>query len=311
MSQCPNSINDNSLTDYCIEPDNNSDSNNEESSNRKVDIGDTDPASETDQGPDIPPIEAIVNQNTKPTSNPPRVVSSSTKWQKNGIFELAKPIDMKLGDLMVLVVSRSDDYNPIARNGWNTVASCFKEDNADKYCALHTECTQRDGDYCLRFQGNRKGWDLASTVFTKPVEQNDLDSWSLKVDLKTRSESGSGRPGWSILAIVRDADLVNPVRGFASTSCDTVRQSIFPSVPGAKKDDLLLLHMAYDDAADEVLFQPPQGMQWAGYVKGTDETGVMYQQTLAQDGDTGPRTTLGDGWRGLCKDANISLVIRK
>ena len=290
MADCPNSVNDGSRTDYCVNPSfassgGSSNTRSEVVANNGIDLG---------------------SANSR--GNRPRVVSSATKWQYRGEFDVAKPTDMQIGDLLMLIINRSDDYLQVKMSGWNTVASCLKDDNADRTCAIHSECVDFDGDYCKTFRGGRNGHDLASVVFTRPVTQNDINNWVLQI--RMRNKPNQNHPGWAMLAVIRDAHLSNPVRNFSTTSCDGVRQTIFPSVSGSQAGDLLLLSMAYDDKASQEQFQPPDGMEWAAYVYGEDETGVLYQQTLSSGGPTQPRRTRGDGWRGLCKDASISMVIR-
>jgi len=120
-----------------------------------------------------------------------------------------------------------------------------------------------------------------------------------------------GRPAWAILTAVKNADITdeNPVRSVATASCDSSDSSKFPSVYG-KTNDLLLLSMVFDDYASVSDFQAPSGTNMEGYISGYDEAGFLYSKELTREGETGIRTTKGDG-SDKCKDALISLVVRR
>ena len=126
-------------------------------------------------------------------------------------------------------------------------------------------------------------------------------------------EGLKGNPAWAILVAVNNANInvQNPVRSIATVSCDKSVRGHFPSVFG-KKRDVLLLSMAFDDAAGLDDFKAPTGTRLEAFVEDSDEAGFLYSKELSKDGQTGIRVTRGKGRDpGRCKDALISLIVRR
>ena len=68
--------------------------------------------------------------------------------------------------------------------------------------------------------------------------------------------------------------------------------------------------MVFDDYASVSELQPPSGTHMESYISGDDEAEFLYSEELTREGETGIRTTKGDG-SDKCKDALISLVVRR
>ncbi|NVJ60249.1 MAG: DUF5011 domain-containing protein [Gammaproteobacteria bacterium] len=229
----------------------------------------------------------------------PQPVGSTANYSSNDRLNISAPSERENGDLLMLFLSRTDDLLPTRLSGWDTAAACFKTTNGQNECHEVPDCTDRDGDYCLRFDGGN-GRDLATVVFTKPVTSGDNSSYSFNL-------RGS-KPSWAIMTAVRGADLSNPIRDVATESNDGSADSLFPSVYG-ETNDLLLLSMAFDDTAQRDDFQAPDGMTLVDWTRGSDEAGFLYSERLSSNGQTGSRKTRGPGGPNA-KDALISLTVR-
>jgi len=230
-----------------------------------------------------------------------------------------RPHQSRAGDLLVLVLHRTDDVLPLVVPGWERAAECYKQDNGFD-CATATDCDTwfSDGRFCRSFGDKGGGRDLAQVVLYRFVAYNE--PWSYEFDL---NRDTSGHPGWAILAAIRGADLSNPIRDWSHRGCDRTTASEFPSVYG-ETGDLVLLSQSFDDPASADAFLAPIGTELLGYVTGerdyvsaydhntplhNDETGFLFGGTLDRTGHTGPMRTEGPGGP-KCKDALVSLTIR-
>lgn len=254
--------------------------------------------------------QSVWATNTGGTTPPPPVTGSishigtTSVWDSNGQgVSLAKPSNTKAGDLMVLVLHRTDSTLPFAVSGWTRRAECYKEDNGYQ-CLNVSDCTTISGDYCTRFQSKYRGLDLAQVVFTRTASSSEPTSYSFNMT----KDGYVAHPGWAILTTLRGANTSSPVRAWANKGCDNDNDSLFPSVDG-RKGDMLLLSQSFDDFVSKSTFTAPNGMTTFGYVGNSDETGFLYGGILTADGATGVRRTNGPGASG-CKDALVSITIK-
>jgi hypothetical protein len=208
-----------------------------------------------------------------------------------------------VGDLLVLILHRTDDVLPLNVRGWNRAAACFKHDNGYD-CVDASDCTDwYDSSFCRRFGGSNTGRDLAQTVLYKAVGASEPSTYRFNLN-----RDSSGHPGWAILTALRGANTSNPVRDWAHKGCDGSADSVFPSVRG-QAGDMLLLSQSFDDTVSQSKFGAPSGMQTFGYVSRSDEAGYLFGAVLRSTGATGSRKTSGDG-ASSCKDGLVSLAIR-
>lgn len=230
-------------------------------------------------------------------------IGTTQIWDADGQgVKIAKPANTKAGDLMVLVLHRTDDMLPYSVNGWTRRAECYKEDNGYQ-CLNIADCSSSSGGFCTRFQSKYNGRDLAQVVFTRTASSTEPSSYSFNLN-----QDSSGHPGWAILTTLRGANTSSPVRATANKGCDNDKDSMFPSVDG-RKGDMLLLSQSFDDAIGRDKFGAPNGMSTFGYVSNSDEAGFLFGGILTQDGPTGVRRTNGDG-ASECKDALVSITIK-
>jgi hypothetical protein len=229
-------------------------------------------------------------------------IGTTQVWDSDGQrVTIAQPDNTAVGDLLVLVLHRTDDLLPYDVNDWTRRAECYKEDNGYQ-CLNIADCSAKSGKFCIRFQNKYSGRDLAQVVFTRTAT-------SLKQTyLFNMNQDTSGNPGWAILTALRGADTNSPVRSWANRGCDNDADSLFPSVPG-RNGDMLLLSQSFDDAVSKSTFTAPDGMTTFGYVGRSDESGFMFAGSLTQDGPTGIRHTNGPG-ASSCKDALVSMTIK-
>ncbi len=230
-------------------------------------------------------------------------IGTTQVWDSDGQgLNISKPSNAQAGDLLVLVLHRTDDVMPYAVSGWTRRAECFKEDNGYQ-CLNVSDCSSSSGGFCTRFQNKYNGRDLAQVVFTKTAGSSEPSSYSFNMN-----QDSSGHPGWAILTALRGASTTSPVRAWANKGCDNDVDSLFPSVDG-RKGDMLLLSQSFDDKVAKDLFGAPSGMSTFGYVANSDESGFLYGGLLSADGATGVRRTSGSG-ASSCKDALVSLTIK-
>lgn len=240
-----------------------------------------------------------------PTPTPASIthVGTTQVWDGDGQgLRIARPSSARAGDLLVLVLHRTDDVMPYAVSGWTRRAECFKEDNGYQ-CLNVSDCSTSSGGFCTRFQSKYNGRDLAQVVFTKTAGSSEPSSYSFNMN-----QDSSGHPGWAILTALRGANTSSPVRAWANKGCDNDNDSLFPSVDG-RKGDMLLLSQSFDDKVAQSLFGAPSGMSTFGYIANSDESGFLFGGILSADGATGVRRTTGSGASG-CKDALVSLTIK-
>ena len=175
---------------------------------------------------------------------------STSTYDKKGIINITRPALSQKDDLLFLFLSRTDDGLPVKLDGWKPVASCLKKKNSVRNCATIDECDEifMWNDYCY------SGADLGTVVFYRKVTDYEPSFYYMNIT------ANYGRPAWATLSAVKNADIVseNPIRSVSTMSCDKTNYSSFPSAYG-KKDDLLLLSLAYDDKAVEQNFIPPNG----------------------------------------------------
>jgi hypothetical protein len=93
------------------------------------------------------------------------------------------------------------------------------------------------------------GSDLGTIVFYRTVLMNDPTSWTITLDQSTRRI-------WTIVTSISNVNQTNPIRSAASTSCDDVNESSFPSV--GKPHDVLL-SQSFDDTVSHNDFVEPSG----------------------------------------------------
>jgi hypothetical protein len=230
-------------------------------------------------------------------------VGTTQVWDGDGQgVRVARPSNVSAGDLLVLVLHRTDDMLPYAVSGWTRRAECYKEDNGYQ-CLNVSDCTTSSGGFCTRFQSKYRGRDLAQVVFTRTAGSSEPSSYSFNMN-----QDSSGHPGWAILTALRGANTSSPVRAWANKGCDNDVDSLFPSVDG-RKGDMLLLSQSFDDAVAKDKFGAPNGMSTFGYVSNSDEAGFLFGGILSVDGATGVRRTNGSGASG-CKDALVSLTVK-
>lgn len=230
-------------------------------------------------------------------------VGTSQVWDSDGqSVKIAKPANTQAGDLLVLILHRTDDMLPHALNGWARRAECYKENNGYQ-CQTIANCTTTSGNFCTRFESKYTGRDLAQAVFTRTAGSSEPSSYSFNLN-----QDNTGHPGWAILTTLRGANTSAPVRAWAHKGCDGDIDSLFPSVEG-RKGDMLLLSQSFDDKVSKDTFGAPSGMSTLGYIANSDESGFLYGSILTADGPTGIRRTSGSG-ASDCKDALVSLAIK-
>ncbi len=240
------------------------------------------------------------SDNVSEPSDEIRHMGSTADYDSGGDVRLSVTSDTREGDLLMLFLSRTDDLLPIRLDGWTAGASCFKTTNGQNECHVISDCTSRDGDYCRRFDGDKRGRDLATVVFYRTVGSNDSRTYS--IDMR------GSNPGWGILTTLRGATNNDPIRDVATESDDGNSDSLFPSVYG-RDGDMLLLSMAFDDTTDRDDFRAPSGMEMFKWIAGSDEAGYVYGERLRSNGETGSRKTHGPGGPNA-KDALISITVR-
>ena len=214
-----------------------------------------------------------------------------------------RPAASAEGDVLILVLHRTDDDLPLFVDGWTRVAECFKGDNAHD-CGTEATCTawHDDASFCADFGPSGNGHDLAQSVFYRVVGAGEPSGYTFDMNL-----DGSGPPGWAILIALRGAATTDPVRDWAGVGCDGDANSVFPSVYG-ETGDMVLLSQSFDDAIAAENFTAPPGTELLGYVSESDEAGFLFGGVLSATGETGPLETGGPGGPG-CKDALVSLTV--
>jgi cytochrome c peroxidase len=249
-------------------------------------------------GNSAPTVQRTVNV-TGSGSSEVTHIGSTADYDRNDKINISAPSNAAAGDLLLLFLSRTDDLLPIRLDGWTAGASCFKTTNGQSDCHEIRHCTNRDGDYCLNFDGGN-GRDLATVVFYKTLSANENRNYSF--DLR------GSKASWAIMSAVRGANNNDPIRNVATESNDNNPDSLFPSVNG-NAGDLLLMSMAFDDTTKQDDFRAPSGMEMHKWIAGEDEAGYVYGQKLTQTGATGSKKTQGNGGSNA-KDALISLTIK-
>jgi hypothetical protein len=250
-------------------------------------------ASEPDEQPDEP----------SGTDGKITHVGTNSVWDGDGQnIRIARPSGSKAGDLLVLILHRTDDDLPLYVNGWTRVAECYKGDNGYA-CSTEATCKSwHNDDFCGDF-GGHGGHDLAQSIFYRKASSSEPSSYTFNLN-----RDSSGHPGWIILSALRGAATSNPVRDWAHMGCDGSSRSVFPSVYGVA-GDMVLLSQSFDDKVAQSKFGAPSGTKTFGYVSNSDEAGFLFGGTLNKTGETGKMTTTGDG-ASSCKDALVSLTIK-
>ncbi len=253
-----------------------------------------------------PNLDSMEVSNTATPGGISQVGTSSVYDFDGQGLSIARPSGVANGDLLVLILHRTDDFLPLKVDGWTRAAECFKVDNGYQ-CGAAANCTSwtSNGKFC-----NSLGRDLAQSIFYKTAS-NEPSNY--RFDL---NQDSSGHPGWAILTALRGAATSNPVRAWANKGCDNSGASVFPSVYG-QAGDMVLLSQSFDDNVSRSTFLPPDGTTLFGFINGDsgpapDETGYLFGKRLTSTGDTGTMTTHGPGGPGgqSCKDALVSLTIK-
>jgi hypothetical protein len=145
---------------------------------------------------------------------------------------------------------------PIRLAGWKRGASCYKKNNEQPSCFLARDCIDisTSGTNCNKLEIKSSGYvgsgsDLGTIVFYRTVLMNDPTSWTITLDQSTRRI-------WTIVTSISNVNQTNPIRSAASTSCDDVNESSFPSV--GKPHDVLL-SQSFDDTVSHNDFVEPSG----------------------------------------------------
>jgi cytochrome c peroxidase len=249
-------------------------------------------------GNNAPTVQRTVNVTSSGSSDVSHI-GSTADYDGADKINISVPSNAATGDLLLLFLSRTDDLLPVNLDGWTAGASCFKTNNGQSDCHEIRHCSNRDGDYCLDFNGGN-GQDLATVVFYKTLSANENRNYSFNLR--------GNHPTWAILSAVRGANNNDPIRNVATESNDNNADSLFPSVSG-NTGDLLLLSMAFDDTTKQADFGAPSGMEMHKWIAGNDEAGYVYGQKLTSTGQTGSKKTSGPGGP-RAKDALISMTIR-
>src|SRR5690606_19069385 len=109
-------------------------------------------------------------------------IGTTEVWDSNGQnVTVKKPSGTRSGDLMVLVLHRTDDHLPFEVSGWKRGAECYKEDNGYQ-CLNVSDCTSRSGNFCDRFQSKYRGRDLAQVLFYKRAGSSEPSSYSFNMN---------------------------------------------------------------------------------------------------------------------------------
>jgi hypothetical protein len=257
-------------------------------------------------------------------------IATTRVYDPNGQgLTISRPSGSLPGDLLILVLHRTDDDLPVYVSGWNHIAECYKSDNGQDCRGVDRCASWHNSNFCQYFgtdtwrnpQGQwvrYEGHDLAQSILYKVVGSNESSSYSFNLN-----RDSTGHPSWAFLTALRGAASTDPVRDWENEGCDGSSASVFPSVYG-QKGDMLLLSQSFDDAVAASKFGAPSGMSTFGYVTGerqyvsaadqnsnltNDETGFLFGSILTTTGETGAKRTVGDG-ASSCKDVLVSLVIK-
>lgn len=129
-------------------------------------------------------------------------VGTTQVWDADGqSVKITKPANTRAGDLMVLVLHRTDSTLPFQVSGWTRRAECYKEDNGYQ-CLTVPDCTTVSGDYCTKFKDKYRGLDLAQVVFTRAAGASEPSSYSFNMT----KQGYATHPGWAILTTLRGAN---------------------------------------------------------------------------------------------------------
>ena len=237
--------------------------------------------------------------------------SQSTWIPRAKTITIKRPSQSEPGDLLLLFLSRTDDYLPLYLDGWITGPACLKTENRQDTCHTVDDCTKWSGDYCMEFgHPYYDGGDLATAVFYRIVQTNEPSQYIFDLWCWDRC-----KPAWAILTALRGADRQYPIVDSATMSMDFLEASGFPSVEGGSPGDKLLLYMAFDDGYDSgvhtLTFQPPEGTTRYSYIIGEDEAGFLFAEDLTSWGETGQKITRGPGIRFRAKDASKTFVLQR
>jgi hypothetical protein len=241
-----------------------------------------------------------------PTSSGVAHIGTTQVWDSDGQdVTIARPSGVQSGDLLLLVLHRTDDDLPLYLDGWTHGAECYKRDNGYD-CSTKSDCTiwESNGKFCSYFGSyGGGGHDLAQSVFYKAASSAEPSSYRFNLNMDTY-----GHPGWAILTALRGAATTDPIRDWAHEGCDNRTDSLFPSVYG-EVDDMVLLSQSFDDRVEKDLFGAPSGAITFGYISNSDEAGFLYGKSVLVKGETGTMETIGYG-ASSCKDALVSMTIK-
>jgi len=266
------------------------------------------PSEDARDGIDVAQQQPSPPQDDAPASLSQQIgdIKTTTAYSGDGNLMIQSPSGTSADDLLFLFLSRTDGPLPLAMYGWTRLAECFKSENQQDRCFTYNDCSDirvvgESTAYCDEFEDGTTGEDLATVVFYRKATDGGEEEYSFSMEGDTES--------WAIMASIGGIDASDPVRDVGAVSCDQNSDSVFPSVEG-NEGDILLLHMANDDAVEQDLFGPPPGTTVLAYTSGEDETGILYGKQLTASGSTGELKTEGDG-SNVCRDALISLTLRR
>ncbi|MCU0664662.1 MAG: hypothetical protein MUC50_20355, partial [Myxococcota bacterium] len=238
-------------------------------------------------------------------------VGTTKVWDSNGQgMTISRPSGSATGDLLVLILHRTDNYLPLSVSGWTRVAECLKRDNPYN-CSTAADCTNWNSNsaYCDKFGDyGQKGQDLAQAVYYRVVGGSEAGSYTFNFKNKVENGKEISDPAWVILTALRGAATSNPVRDWHNTGNDHNSDTVFPSVYG-QTGDMLLLSQSFDDTIAQSKFGAPDGTTTFGYVSQSDEAGFLFGGILNSTGETGTKKTNGDGGPSD-KDISVSLTIK-
>jgi hypothetical protein len=247
----------------------------------------------------------------------PYVASTTTGKAQNGTVAIRIPAGTAPGNLLLLVLHRTDDVN--FWNGATQLAGRMTPDNVDDWNGPVAKCSFDNSAGDFDCAGSDKN-DLNQVVYWKKATSADVGGTATSIDFP------NSHPAWAIMARIPNGGASsNPVRAWkGQTSCDDIRGTRFPSVNG-NSGDLLLLSSSFDDGAIDPRtgasgfitssnFTAPTGFARNAYVIDDDEAGYLYSKQLVSNGATGTPASIGpesDGDVSRCKDIAVSIVIRK
>jgi hypothetical protein len=274
--------------------------------------------SDVDEVEEVDEVDGADAESASPLiATDPYVASTTTGKDQDGVVNIAIPSGTTAGNLLVLILHRTDDLN--FWGGPSELAGRMTPDDVDDWNGPVAKCSfdNTAGDFdCAGSDKN----DLNQVVYWKKATAADVGGKVTKINFPDKNSSDR-KAAWAIMARIPNGGASsNPVRAWlGQTKCDGIRGTRFPSVIG-NKGDLLLLSSSFDDGALEPgyvtssNFTAPSGFSRNAFVIDKDEAGYLYSKQLGATGSTGTPASVGpddDGSIDKCKDIAVSIVIRK